>query len=155
VLSNFVPGTVLLWSIGNHKIGHSGRYGINDAAAVQQSMEPNICPIMRSNVDKYTGSVGAGDRCSVWWVSTHYRFVGHFDDETPEMVQKYNIDMRRFFDSKQCGNVNYIDVYNMTARLTVSHRAEADQLTHDKVHWGYEINLVKANIIISALLSAN
>jgi hypothetical protein len=155
----FVSGTVMLWSIGNHRIGHAGRAGINDAAVVQQSTENNICPIMKGKTDQYSGSIGTGtgsnERCSLWWVSTHYRIAAVFADEVPDQVFKYNLAMRDFFDDKKCGNVNYIDVYNMTARLSLEHAAEADLLSHDKAHWGFEVNLVKAKIIISALLSAN
>jgi hypothetical protein len=146
-------GTVALWSFGNHKLG-PGRSGVNDPVAFQNFFEGNICPVMRENESRYTGSVGPADRCSVWWLSTHYRFQQHFPDESPDAVRSYNLGMRDYFDAKKCGNVNYIDVYNMTARLTTEHRDEADQLTHDKVHWGYEVNLVKAQIVLNALIAA-
>ena len=59
--------------------------------------------------------------------------------------------MRSFFDAGECGAVNYIDVYNMTSGLASQLPTEAEKLTYDGVHWGMEINLIKAQIIIHAL----
>lgn len=147
-------GTVALWSFGNHPLGKS-RYGVNDPAAYKEFFEKDrICPLMREKVNTYSGAISNQDKCSVWWISTHYRYQQHFPDESPERVKGYNEEMRQYFDSGGCGNVNYIDVFNMTARITVDHRDEADKLTWDKVHWGYEINLMKAQIILNALLSS-
>ena len=39
------------------------------------------------------------------------------DDEKVDNVRDFNVGMRNFFDSNNCGDVNYIDVYNMTAHL--------------------------------------
>ena len=50
--------------------------------------------------------------------------------------------------------MNYIDVFNMTDSLVVQHDAEARKMTWDQVHWSYEVNLIKAQIIINALLSS-
>jgi len=59
--------------------------------------------------------------------------------------------MRAFFDSHHCGPINYIDVYNMT--LGLQNRTEAVDMSYDRVHWGMEVNLVKAQIILNALLN--
>jgi hypothetical protein len=146
-------GTVSLWSFGNHPLG-GNRYGVNDAAAFQKFFWHSVCPAMTSRAAVYTGEAGRDKQCSVWWVSTHARVVGHFHDETPERVQRYNEEMRAFFDSRECGNINYIDVFNMTSSLVNHHPTEANLMTWDKVHWGYEVNMVKAQIIINALLSS-
>ena len=61
----------------------------------------------------------------------------YLGDEKPEVVEAFNREMRGFFDSGQCGHVNYVDVYNMTARL-VGNRSLADVvplMTYDGVHW--------------------
>ena len=44
----------------------------------------------------------------------------YYDDEKANVVQDYNIGMRNFFDSGRCGDVNYIDVFNMTASLGIN-----------------------------------
>ena len=59
--------------------------------------------------------------------------------------------MRAFYDSGTCGPVNYIDVFNATEAL--SHLGEKEDMTYDGVHWGMEGNMVKAQIIINALLT--
>jgi hypothetical protein len=147
------PGTVALWSFGNHPLGNQ-RYGVNDPVAFQKFFASNGCPALVEKAGEYTGSIGPDKKCSVWWVSTHQRVQQHFPDEAPDVVQNYNIKMREFFESGQCGNVNYIDVFNMTDSITMLHNEEAHKLTWDKVHWSYEVNLLKAQIIINALLSS-
>jgi hypothetical protein len=120
--------------------------------------ERDICKRIKDpeHLKKTTGAVPIRDGvCSIWWVSTHYRLRAIFDDEKPDMVREYNLGMRRFFeDQKRCGPINYIDVYNMTADLAVNHREDALKMTYDQVHWGVEVNLLKAQVILNALLQA-
>lgn len=146
-------GTVALWSFGNHPLGND-RYGVNDPEAYQKFFAANTCPTLLQKADQYTGSIGPDSKCSVWWVSTHQRVMKHFPDEAPDRVQHYNVQMREFFDSGKCGNVNYIDVFNMTDSITMLHNEEAHKLTWDKVHWSYEVNLLKAQLVINALLAS-
>lgn len=81
------------------------------------------------------------------------RLMSTRDSEEPQVVRDYNAEMRRFFDSGACGKFNYADVYNMTAQLSLEHPAQAAQMTFDKVHWGMEVNLIKAQIILNALIA--
>jgi hypothetical protein len=39
--------------------------------------------------------------------------------------------------------------------LVVDHANETAPMTYDAVHWGMEVNLIKAQIIIAALLAKN
>lgn len=149
------PGTVIMWSFGNHKLSRHGRAGVNNATAFQEFFEKDICPLMREKSATYSGEAGGGSACSIWWVSTHYRVKAHFDDEKPEVVKAFNEGMKQFYDSGNCGNVNYIDVYNTTAQLALNHPEDAEQMTYDGVHWGYEVNLVKAQVLINALLASH
>ena len=87
----------------------------------------------------------------MFWVSTHYRLRQIYWDESVELVRDYNERMRSFFDSQTCGEFNYIDVYNMTAALATQYNSEAVQMSYDQVHWGLEVNLVKAQIVLNAL----
>ena len=109
-----------------------------------------------ATLKKTTGAVPIRDGvCSIWWVSTHYRLRAIYKDEKPEMVRDYNLGMRKFFEEgKRCGPVNYVDVYNMTADLATNHQVDALKMTYDQVHWGIEVNLIKAQIILNALLAA-
>jgi hypothetical protein len=146
-------GTVSLWSFGNHKLGPS-RWGVNNATAYASVFNKSICPQIKDAKSWWNGTFGTYETpCSVWWVSTHQRSVGYFLDEKPEVVERYNREMREFFDRGRCGAVNYIDVFNMTSRLVQDHNEESLSLTYDRVHWGMEINLWKAQIIINALLA--
>ncbi len=72
-------------------------------------------------------------------------------DELPPSVTRYNEAMRSFFEGGECGKVNYIDVFNMTADLALNNYNDADKyMTYDAVHWGMEVNLIKAQIILNA-----
>ena len=105
--------------------------------------------------DLNTKHIAIGKRiCSVFWISTHYRIRAVYDDENTELVKDYNLGMRKFFDDNiRCKGVNYIDVYNMTSNLALNHHDDSLQMTYDQVHWGYEVNLIKAQIILNAILS--
>jgi hypothetical protein len=157
-------GTVALWSFGNHQL-QRGRWGINNATIFSGEFAKGICKDMnqaKANSlnqleqgiqPSHTGSING--TCSIWWVSTHQRLMQHYWDESPEMVKNYNTEMRNFYDSGSCGYVNYIDVYNMTDKLFTNHSEVAKQhMSFDHVHWGFEANLQKAQIILNALLSS-
>lgn len=144
-------GTVMLWSFGNHKLS-KGRYGVNNATAYQMHFN-NICRAVTTTTPPITGQFD--DHCSIWWISTHARRIGWFGDEFPEVVRDFNTGMRGFFDAKGCGHVNYIDVFNMTTTLLSERPSDAEHLTFDNVHWGMEVNLLKVQIIVNALISQN
>lgn len=148
-------GSVVLWSFGNHKCTRYGRTGVNNATELQGCFEGGICKDLKNHEsdDKYSHRIKPNGTCSVWWISTHHRVRGYFEDETPERVEGFNEGMREYFDQGRCGNVNYIDVYNMTSRLVNDHNSEARTMTYDNVHWGMEVNLIKAQIVLNALLS--
>lgn len=153
-------GTVFLWSIGNYKLFGNGRYaknnGVNNATMYQKLFEvSNVCPQMRVSKGDFTGSLSG--RCSGWWISTHYRVLSPFRelDESPEDIRRYNEDQRMYFqNTENCGNMNYVDVWNMTASLTQTYYEDAKKMTYDNVHWGYEVNMMKAQIILNAMLSS-
>jgi hypothetical protein len=138
-------GSVVLFSAGNHAIGSEEqkllRNGVNNASIYQQHFQQALCPRLRKT----------DHLCSLWWISTHRRVAAMFPDEEVEVVHQYNLQMRDFFDAGQCGKVNYIDVYNMTASLAQRHETHYAGMTYDNVHWGFEINLVKVQIVLNAL----
>jgi hypothetical protein len=167
-LCSKTEGSVVLWSFGNYKLSRYGRHGVNNATAYAEFFQKDICPALARKkastmdalkattpgTEQYSRLMRYGEvseSCSVWWVSTHYRMRAYFDDEQAPIVRNYNYGMRKYFDSGHCGHVNYIDVYNMTAGLGLHHSDVANRMTYDGVHWGFEVNLVKAQIIINAL----
>lgn len=135
--------TVILWSFGNYKTTRFGRHGVNNATAYSDLFLNSPCPLIRASTNRL---------CSVWWVSTHYRLRAIYPDEVEDMVRNYNVGMRRFYESGSCGPVKYVDVYNMTAGLARGHRKDSESMTYDMVHWGMEVNLVKAQLLLNAIL---
>ena len=161
--TNHGNGSIILFSWGNYKVGNGGgRHGVNDASAYSQFFEDSgLCPAIRAR-DEQRGAAGRRKLrsakskrlpCGIYWVSTHYRLVAHFPDEKESIVKAYNEGMRRFFASGKCGDVNYIDVYNMTASFGEHHRDIAAKYSYDQVHWGFQVNLIKAQIILNALIN--
>eukprot|EP01039_Chlorochromonas_danica_P008645 gene8639-9526_t len=142
-------GSLSLLTFGNHRLSPP-RYGVNNATAYAQFYRNGLCKQVNENNRKISGSYH--NPCSIWWVSTHFRRVGYFPDEKEDVVMDYNLGMRRFFDSKACGNINYVDVYNMTRELVKEHWEESQSMTYDNVHWGMEVNLMKAQIVLNAIL---
>lgn len=160
-------GSIILFSWGNYKVGPGGgRHGVNDPKAYSEFFETSgLCPSVRARDEEMKKAAGGLRRklkikppksqrppCGVYWISTHYRLVAHFPDEKEQIVRRYNEGMRDFFRSGQCGDINYIDVYNMTASFG-EHHSIASKYSYDKVHWGMEVNLLKAQIILNALVS--
>ena len=160
-------GSIILFSWGNYKVGPGGgRHGVNDRKAYSQFFENSgLCPSIRARDEarrkesqrkrklKVKTPKSQRPACGVYWISTHYRLVAHFPDEKEQVVKSYNEGMREFFSGGQCGEVNYIDVYNMTASFGEHHKDIASKYSYDMVHWGMEVNLLKAQIILNALVS--
>jgi len=146
-------GSVVLFSFGNYNLGHKTqrRQAVNNATLYSQFFEEKICPLLRQRRDEPKESLK--NTCHTWWISTHYRLVAYYSDEAAERVKNYNEEMRSFYESGKCGSVNYVDVYNFTAALATNHELIAHNMSYDRVHWGYEINLLKAQMIISALIN--
>lgn len=59
--------------------------------------------------------------------------------------------MKDFVLSGRCGPIQYIDVYNMTNDLKTNHRDDALKMTFDKAHRGMEVNLAKAQMILTEI----
>lgn len=137
---------IAVFSFGNHKTrsGNGGRWGVNNATIHQEMFSGSTCPAL-SEPPK---------NCKVYWVSTHYRLISWFSDETVEVIKEFNEHMRNFFEERKCGKTTgYIDVYNMTAQLALHHRHDAEQMTFDRVHWGFQVNLLKAITLLNAFIT--
>lgn len=148
---NKANGTLCLWSVGNYKIrGYGGK---NNATIHQEHFERiGNCDTLRNDAaSRPPYHVIRNTSCTMVWISTHYRLRAWFDDEQADLVKTYNEEMRSFFDSQTCGETNYIDVYNMTRSLAIHHNDEAVPMSYDQVHWGMQVNLVKAQIVLNAI----
>lgn len=150
-------GSVVLFSFGNYKLDGGGRHGVNDAGVYSNFFKRTICPHVLGRSPNSTVDLAVEKVCSIWWVSTHARLRAYNPDEAPPIIEGYNSKMRAFYDARSCGPVSTIDVFNMTAALIESsgYRSnEVQAMSYDQVHWGMEVNLIKAQIIINALTQA-
>ncbi len=160
-------GNVYFWSEGNHPIPTQNRNSVNNFWAYGDMYESLVCPSSMEYWESHPeeDQMDHHKYCSVWWVSTHFRYTAYYPQETVERVLEYNNGMRAFFDgvpggrpdpeqTSSCKGINYVDVYNMTKSLVTTHREVALQMTYDQVHWSMEVNLVKAQILLNALSSS-
>ena len=133
-------GDLIFLSEGNH-ILHNRLDAINNASAYSShylSSSNSLCSI-------------SGPPSITIWISTHARIAGTNKFETSARVESYNEQMKDFVLSGLCGKIQYIDVYNMTNELKINHRADALYMTFDKAHWGMEVNLAKAQLILTEI----
>lgn len=143
-----VKTTLVVWSVGNHPTPtRPGRDGINNAEGYIEMFEAGgAC---RRDLSR---------GCGLVWASTHARpaegspgYGGELR-ETFAQVAEYNTKMRAYFEGGGCGSgIRYLDVFNMTDHLTHGHAAEARFMTFDHAHWGMEVNLNKAQLLLSLI----
>jgi len=148
-----------LFSVGNHPI-RGGRNGVNDPAAHAEHFDGLFCrQLQKEKEEKEKGGKDVSNGCSNWWMSTHQRIIGWFDDEKTPASRRFNEGMRSFFDSGRCGDYSTVDVYNMTSSLietfTLDATCEANKqksmsVSYDYFHYGMEINLLKAQLALDA-----
>ena len=88
--------------------------------------------------------------------------MGWIQKEKDTIVEEFNIGMREHFESGKCSDFNYIDVYNMTDALVSKFHLDATSeqnkqnsmtVSYDYVHYGMEINLWKAQIILDGIIA--
>ena len=143
-----------MWTGGNHAIGPR-RNSVNNYETYQDRYKDTVCNDNRKISPRLDGAGPEGSfkqKCSLWWISTHYRLKAYYKEEIPLRIIEFNEHMRTFMeDGDDCGNVNYIDVYNMTEKLAVNMTHDASALSFDQVHWSMEVNLMKAQLILRAL----
>jgi hypothetical protein len=92
---------------------------------------------------------------NVMWVSTHVRpFRGWHRSEVTDVILHFNHQMKSFFASHQCGDVQYVDVTNMTHMLQLPDlRGNLwKKLTYDGMHFSRTVNVLKAHIILNQLV---
>jgi hypothetical protein len=131
-------GDLILMSEGNHNINDRWDAINNASAYINHYFYSNdsLCAI-------------SGPPSITIWISTHARIAATNNFETAARVKLYNEQMKDFILSGRCGPIEYIDVYNMTSDLKRHHRADAYKMAFDKAHWGMEVNLAKAQMILT------
>lgn len=139
-------GAIVLYSVGNHPTArHVKRSGVHNATITASILYNNYCNPAVARYNKYVGMK------NVYWVSTHTRLFHYFEDETEERILEFNLEMRDYVE-KHCPPMGYIDVYNMTDALVTNHYNESLTMTFDRVHWGFNVNLLKTSMILNRIL---
>ena len=163
-------GGLVLLTEGAHSPGYpgKGRVGVHNASAFIHHYLNTFCPKLKAipTANRFLSSTSSREQgtpwfnstqrlppCSMYWVSRHYRMRAGALDERDEVLRAFNEGMDSFFrqNASACPGVRYVDTYAMTAELASHHEVDAKQLTYDSNHWGMEINLVKAQLIVRAI----
>lgn len=97
--------------------------------------------------------------CEYYWISTHYRLQYKYHDESVDKINNFNQLIKEYFNSNSCGLFNTIDIYNMTKSLNNFFNLNENvslskELSYDSIHWGMEVNLIKAQIILNSILNS-
>ena len=131
---------LLLLSSGNHPVDldYTARTGVNSIVHTRKDLLTSVCPVLSNNAS-----------CNTWWLSTHQRLnnFGSSLDEEHDVILYYNAGMRRFFEDGRCGQMHFVDVFNMTNELVGMN--ESVDLTYDGGHWGMTVNLLKVQIMLA------
>ena len=59
--------------------------------------------------------------------------------------------MRTWIDNAGCGAAGYVDVFNMTSDIIKNHYGAAESLRFDNAHWGLQVNLIKAQLLVRSV----
>ena len=175
------PGQVLFVSGGNHPIRKQNRYGVNNATINGNLLRKSFCslPHNTEGANKLSTDAGAGaeagagadstvtvesstdadtkpargpSRGRVAWISTHYPATYFFSDAKPSLVLQFNEGMRSVVDH-QCPDMRYVDVFNMTYHFMQQYPyAMTRKSTGDGVHWGYDLNMIKTQLLLAEML---
>ena len=157
-------GGIVILTEGAHSPGYpgKGRVGVHNSSAFIHHYLNTLCPKLKA-LPTFSSSPEGGASwynstqrlppCSMFWVSRHYRMRAGALDERDEVLRAFNAGMEAFFrvNASACPGVRLVDTYSMTAELANRHEVDAKQLTYDSNHWGMEINLVKAQLIVRAI----
>lgn len=142
----------IVWSGGNHPVdkNYTTRYGVYDAAVISKEILEPQCGT--------TNDMDAMNR-KVVWLDTHARQCHgsycHLDmnpDETLGAVERFHKEMPSFLKDV-CGITKIASVWDASYELVTKLHEEAETMTFDRVHWGMQLNLLKAHEILRQIMS--
>jgi len=143
--------SIVVFSGGNsatHPVYGGIDGSINNASAYfELYSEYGVCQVA-ARLQKKSPSVAT-------FLSTHYRIDEyHTGPQSHKDVENFNLGMKEIFASGRCGrgNIDFIDVYNMTSQLVLNHYNESLLMTHDRMHWSRNVNLLKAQLVLDHFL---
>jgi hypothetical protein len=142
------PGSILLWSEGNHPAqGDRGHEYNNATYWIQKfnSLDYGICTYLK-NAEVH--------ECELYWVSSHQRLNKLNPNEDGKITKTFNYGMKKYFiDFQNCGsNTKYLDTYDFTQELVKDLPNEAEKASPDGIHWGLSVNLIKSIMIVIDLI---
>ena len=144
----------IVWWGGNHAIdnNYATRYGVHDATLVAKGiLQPQCGAVLRDSQKSQITK-------KVVWLDTHVR-QGHgsycplkfHNDEKLPVVQRYREELPKYLE-EICDIHKIASVWEASYQLVMTRFEEAETMTFDRVHWGMQLNLLKAHAIIHQIL---
>jgi len=149
---------IVIWGCGNHppNLDYSpGRPAVNDAALARALALDRRSECSSTRFRAYTGS-------RVIWLSQHVRLNSvsepelnlargyHTVDPDESVAQQlaYHREMPVHL-REVCNVTHFTSIWNATMALTANPHINHTRLTYDGMHWGVELNLLKARAIVA------
>lgn len=133
------------------------RLGVNNVAVVEKVVFRTDC--RGGNITwlpLHGNTTEAARRPRLFWLLPHARLTNASEsrpDETREVIGRYARDSIPWI-REDCGEgVGIIDAFNFTKALAETLPEEARSMTWDRKHWGRAVNLIKAQLILRALVA--
>ena len=160
----------VVWGGGNHPTNenYQTRHGTNNAAIVsKEKIQPLCNKIANRNLhDKLEM------RKNLIWANTHVQYFSIWPTnqtwpfQSHEYLKRYHGAVHDEF-IKHCTGSNdnivgngttianifkgSVSVWNATRDLALNHKEDAANMTYDKMHWGMNVNLLKAHELIRVM----
>ena len=143
--------SVVVWGDSNHPVdmNYTSRCGIHDADIFTRAiLEPRCPAIVAQNLS-----------AKLVWLGTHRRLgpvngrwaEPHFDEEL-ESVHAFLRQLGPVLGCL-CGVSRFVDTWGFTSALVRQlPRNESEALTFDGVHWQRAVNVIKAHLLLKAIL---
>lgn len=172
--ADFLVYDIIVWGFGNHPsdsaYGDPDRPTISDADSYATDILIPTCrciPSIAISTQIESLLVDYHGNCTPWctnwsnrvvFLQNHYRPKpgdGRYAGESRDAQDKYYRRMPLAV-KEVCNITRVVDTYAPTREFTLLNESGFDPLVHsmDPAHWGWTMNLVKARILINALLPA-
>jgi hypothetical protein len=140
---------VLVWGIGNHPIDgadYVNRPGVNNASVTAtQKLRPVCSKLKRNEAAK-----------KVIWADTHVQLKSYLHPDQAWVQQRMS-SLQDFHEKMPaylynvCGIERIVSLWDATYELAMNHTTDAQAMTYDGMHWTMEVNLLKADALLSEI----
>ena len=137
----------IVWGFGNHPVhgDYATRHGVYDVQAVVSEKLDRLCA---DSIPAFAEKIIVlNNHCRL----DNAHMQKDCPDSTNERVQYFNDEIELYMRHR-CNITHFIDTFAMTSELIRIEPAPG-KLTHDGVHWGRIVNVVKAWMLVHMMMA--